>query len=301
MNIKGYLSKNQAAERLGCDPRTIDKWIEEGLLIGMQTALNTSQQTTLVTEASVELWEQKRDDISSVEKVIKQKKDELALKEAEYDKAIKELKADSFVIDSILRLGDKLCQYIPVDEDYKTIYQDYLRLGRDIEALAQQYHVTKATMKMKLEKVIRVLGYGLEALITNLTNKNQQLKEQNEQASSELYGLRKKVADFEKPEYIKEWEQQICDIPTKTLCQSLHYLDFSTRTRNVLILAGIEYVYELLGMKQAELNTFRYIGKATKVELSDWMKDNGFQFGVEFTPEQREFLRSKVEFYNSWK
>lgn len=72
------------------------------------------------------------------------------------------------------------------------------------------------------------------------------------------------------------------EIPA-VLTQRITDCGFSVRCMNCLKGASIEYVYELAAKKRVDLLKFRNFGKKSLVEIDDFFKENGIEFGTDLS------------------
>lgn len=290
--MKGYLTKTQTAERLGCNTRAVDRWIREGYLISLKTDTNASQQITLITEASVNLWEQKRDTIESIERNIAYLQTQLEKERNSIEKELDFLRkvgVAEIIANGIVQTNDiaLLKALLPNDED-AALYRVYIASNYNMELTGVRFNFSKERTRQMINKAYKSIYKKINVFVENLLIKDQKLEAENQKLVTELGVLKRRYGGMLKT---NKGPDKIADIDTSFLLTRLSDIDLPIRIIHRFNSFEIYYVFELLVLNERDLKYGRNFGKVSFADLKEWMKENGVHFETKFTESELQYLK----------
>lgn len=83
-------------------------------------------------------------------------------------------------------------------------------------------------------------------------------------------------------------------LANRFLFEKISDMDLSVRAINCLVSADIRHIWQLIVRKENDLRKLRNFGKGSQCEVKEFLAKKGLMLGIEFTPAQLAYLKSKT-------
>ena len=269
MNKNRLISRQDAAEILQCDQQTISNWVEWGIIKGHMVNRRLMVDSKTIEEIldTVQDANQAKTRIEAIKRDLLKEEQELQSKINDTRNALRLWKHTSIGYIGKEAAYSMLLSYHPLfSETELSIIKSLIEVG-DISAVAANYGLSSARISQIACKVVRKIRnaerYGA------LIDKIDRLEEENENLKNQLLLAGEKVEEVENvAENSVLLSKNIVDLP------------FTVRAINVMKMAEIQTVGDMISFKKSELLRFRNMGKKTLRELEEFADKYGLEFGM---------------------
>lgn len=273
------ITKKEAGERLGRSARTIDEWVQHGIL-----RAHTVKQTQFIDSATV-------DALLDTEADIRHAEEERGRVLDEIKRELEELRQrERFSSEPVRQVILDLMQTLGVNCDREQMVITEVLNGSKYDDIGDRLMLTR-------ERVRQILFKGLRRLAAGVKSYRQMLGEQVElrgeadtlrrlvkEKDRQLTLLRKQL-NVPEPERESVEEQ---DERARLMNKRLVDMDLSVRTLNCLKSADIDTLGKLTRLRKTELLKFRNFGKRSLSELDDLLDRLGLTYGTGVLREVRD-------------
>lgn len=147
--------------------------------------------------------------------------------------------------------------------------------GYTLEAVGMQEGVTRDRIRQIEQKALRKLRHPSRLAIMRYGKENLELQDDVDKMRIELLKLKNDLINAIKhPETIELTEEEI---ELSRLSQSINELDFSVRTHNCLMRAGIKTLSQIVQLKPDDLLRVRNFGRKSLREVINKLNEMGYQ------------------------
>lgn len=274
------ISRQDAAEILQCDQQTISNWVEWGIIKGhmINRRLMVDSKTIEEILDTAQDANKAKIRIEAIEKELHKQEQELQSKINDTRNALRLWKYTSVGYIGREAVYNMLLSYQPLfSETELSIIKSLIEVG-DISAVAANYELSSTRIAQIACKVVRKIRnakrYG--ALIDEIDR----LEEENENLKNQLLLAGEKVEKVDEKSVLLS--KNIVDLP------------FTVRAINVMKMAEIQTVGDMISMRQSELMKLRNMGRKTMKELEEFADKYGLEFGMKVP----DSLHSEEFLYN---
>lgn len=268
MNKNRLITRQEAAEILQCDQQTISNWVEWGIIKGhkVNRRLMVDSKTIEAVLDTAHDANQAKTRIEAIKRDLLKEEHELQSKINDTRNALRLWKHTSIGYIGREAAYNMLLSYQPLfSETELSIIKSLIEVG-DISAVAANYGLSSTRIAQIACKVVRKIRnaerYG------ELIDKITKLEEENKNLKNQLLLAGEKV-EIEKVE-----EKSVI------LSKNIVDLPFTVRAINVMEMAEIQTVGDMISLKKSELLRFRNMGKKTLRELEEFADKYGLEFGM---------------------
>ena len=255
----GLISKQQAAKRLGKEVRTIDDWIECGILKACKIQRKpNAKPTSMIDEAQVNSLLASARDIRKSKEILQHEQAHL---NAELDDVRKASGIDRWAVNKLVETA-----LVTVGATLTSREADIVKnicAGRYYEDVAKDLGLTRERTRQLFEKAFRRMRVSLSQYNDAIEKYNDVVLERDA-LQMEVVRLRKHMEKNE-PTEIEKYRE-------KLLAMSLreHFSrDLSVRALNCLMSAGIETLGQLTMMRRTDLLKLKNFGRKSISDLDE--------------------------------
>jgi predicted transcriptional regulator len=272
-NNHRLISRNEAAELLGCTSQTISNYLNNGSLKGhVRQGRLYIDRTTIEQYMDVfkdtEALEGKRRELSDLHKMIDKEIDE-------FRRTLRYATAVSGKV-NVSKFLESLCEFVDVAGIYTQREQDVIFniiKGRDISYIADKYGLTHQRIIQIIAKVVRKTGH-----LKRITNELLMLRKENAELKKAYSDLKTTVSILENkaPEDVIEANAPLVALLNTPITD----LDLSVRALNCMKYAEISTLGELVKHNKSELLRYRNFGRKSLTEIEELLQQFGLRLGM---------------------
>lgn len=266
MNKNRLISRQEAAEILQCDQQTISNWVEWGIIKGhmVNRRLMVDSKTIEAVLDSAQDANRAKTRIEAIKRELLKEEQELQSKVNDVRNALRLWKHTSVGYIGREAVYNMLLSYQPLfSETELSIIKSLIEVG-DISAVANNYGLSSTRIVQITCKVVRKIRNAERYDI--LFKKIDRLEEENENLKQQLILAGEKVEKVDEKSVLLS--KNIVDLP------------FTVRAINVMKMAGIQTVGDMMSMRQSDLMKLRNMGRKTMRELEEFADKYGLEFGM---------------------
>ena len=262
------ISRQDAAELLGCNVQTVTNWVERGLLKG-----HVVGRALMVDRDSIERYFDDLKELGAMAQQISDLKSEYrhvirnnkeVLEEAKGVSITPARARDAFKANQLALIG--LCKGYLRDREGE-IFSALIR-GEKLDDVGRRFGLTK-------ERIVQIAIKTAEKLssikeLEEIHEQNKTLKAENEQLRQLISKRDMQLNEFEKINKL-----------TRTLFEKLlEDFNLSTRTLNVLYSKNCETIADLVKLDREDLMSARNFGRKSFSEVDELLSSLGLQWGM---------------------
>lgn len=272
--MKNWISRNEAANMIGCSPQTISNYCDKGLI---PTQRDTSGRVMVERKAVLKMLPD-LSDLYEAGKKIEQEKQKIKASLAELEAKENEIRqAIGFVNNSFLsKLNSRLLDWLPEMDTLVLREKEILFSfsdGSTIKEVADIYD-------MDYNRVVHYANKAIKRLCCRV-KRHYKTDEENKRLEEENRELRSKLGKYEDRLVELEDTMAINNTFKDLFNTKVDDLDISVRALNCLKAAEIETFGQLISMKKSDLLRYRNFGKKSLMELEELVRSKGFELGYD--------------------
>lgn len=295
--MKGYITRNEAAEILGVHPQSVANYAESGVI--RKAKLRTDRKMDYFSKEDVEslsssfiVEPEMKADIEELRKEYRSEVKNLKLK-------IKSIRAltDATTLDNLIYFGQasrgvielafNICGHTLTDRD-KYIIEQALSL-QGVRGSADELGLTAERTRQVLHRAIRKMGAvpkAFELKVERVQKENESLKEINRHLACVNNALKEagvKTLTETEMRSVEERERYNSEYVVKhwdILNTKITDLNLSVRAYNCLRAADIETVAELVYLSRSDLMRCRNFGRKSLREIDTLVERHNLQFNA---------------------
>ena len=157
------------------------------------------------------------------------------------------------------------------------------------DEIAEKYNITRTRLMQLFDKSLRRMRYRIRT-----QEKFEELNKQYIELQSEYNFLKSKHEELKQNDDPNEAEEEK-KIDTILRTEIYYQEDLSVRTHNVLRIAEIETVFELLCLDLTDIFSVRGAGRKTLTELEDFVRKYGLRIGMLSKFKGQDYYRIRFE------
>jgi len=287
--MKGYISRNEAAKRLGVDPQTISNYCQQGLLAWKKKTISKQGGCSIwVEENSFKQMEDgffiefksKGMNVNDICNSLHKDINELENKKAEIKTEVRALETAKRLTWMFARFAN-LYKFESISSRNLDIIRMFCK-GISADVIAEKVSLSTSRIFQVIDNTfykLMVESIKMQERVKELEKDNAMLTLRNLEMHKEL-----SLNGDTRKEYRKQMNRQKQDLNNlkpdeerlvNLLCLPVNSLDLSVRAFNCMRSLNVKFVYDLINCSRLDLQKQRNMGKKTIDEISDMLESYG--------------------------
>lgn len=281
------ISRQESAELLDCSIQTITNWVEKGFIKG-----HTIGRALMVDRDSIEQHFDTAKEVAKLEECLIESKRELKEEIKKFDACFDEFRKSPMhlqpgewrevlreTIIAAIELGGDILR-----DRQRLILEGYCR-NKPISEIANELDLPPQRIRViainSLNKLIQGLNLkDIHEQLETMKTEIEMLKEKVEYLG-EIAGKYQSKQDLINSYSIMKQYDKECSKEVSLLKQNIQDLPLSTRTKNVLLANGLRTLGDVVSQSEADLLKARNMGRKSTDEITTYITNLGFSFGMD--------------------
>lgn len=284
-----YISRQEAAKRLGCTTQTVSNWVDRGILTARRTGRNIYIDGDTV-DARLDTLQ----DMVATEQRIRDWQEQLDNKSTTMYHLMRDLRKDmgfapllvAYVEDIARSMSEVMQEQSAITERQATVFARVFA-GDTLEDIADYLNLTRERVRQILAKAIRSFGHIRK--YNDIVKENEALAKENKELKMAFSVIAKRNRELEVEAKVQEdklrWRSDADPSElVAILSVNVQDLNLSVRALNCLKSADIDTIGDLVSCRKEDLLKFRNFGNKSLMELEEVLAEMGLTFNMDIKP-----------------